>query len=255
MVSALLSGALLNCAFLAILRVARGLVAAGLGAFSRELLIVLRAGLDGGGRGVHHRPDRLQADAGLFERRAHGHPRARASASAAWPASARMLHAVNHSLTKAMLFLAGRATSWPSTAPSRPRRSAACCGPCRSPACSGWPGSWRSPARRRSGLFLSELTILKGALRSGADRRGGRRISPLLARRLRRHGDASSCAWPTAARAGRAADPERSRSCLGRVVPPRRRSAAVVLALGRLRCRTGRSRALTRGRGRQLGAR
>ena len=61
-----------------------------------------------------------------------------------------MLHAVNHSLTKAMLFLvAGNilAVYHTKSTGRGPRRAARAAG---RPACSGWPGSSPSPARRRS---------------------------------------------------------------------------------------------------------
>ena len=140
------------------------------------------------GGGVHHRPGRLQAHAGLLERRAHGHPRRWASGWAAGAALGAMLHAVNHSLTKAMLFLlAGNILAAYRTKSIR-ATCAACCGPCRSPARSGWSGSSRSPARRRSALFVSELTILKGALQQG---------QTVVCRRLSAAaGASSSSAWP-----------------------------------------------------------
>ena len=55
--SALLSGALLNCAFLGILRIHQVCVASGLADFSERLLLVLGLALDGGSCGLHHRPD------------------------------------------------------------------------------------------------------------------------------------------------------------------------------------------------------
>lgn len=104
-VSALLSGALLNCAFLAILRVHGLLVAAGLGPFSRELLIafgllsmVVAAVFILG-----------QAD---FKRMLayssveHMGILAVGAGIGGLATFGAMLHAVNHSLTKGMLFLA-----------------------------------------------------------------------------------------------------------------------------------------------------
>ena len=46
-------------------------------AFARELLVVHRPAVDGGGRRVHGPAARLQAHARLLQRRAHGHPGAR----------------------------------------------------------------------------------------------------------------------------------------------------------------------------------
>jgi hydrogenase-4 component F len=102
--SALLSGALLNCAFLAVLRVHQVLDAAALGAFSRDLLLLLgmfsmavaAAFLVG------------QAD---FKRMLayssveHMGVMALGVGLGAAGAAGSMLHAVNHSVTKAMLFL------------------------------------------------------------------------------------------------------------------------------------------------------
>ncbi len=72
-VSALLSGALLNCAFLGILRVQQVCAAAGMASFGGDLLILfglLSMGLAGG---VHPPPNRLQTHAGVLQRGAHGH--------------------------------------------------------------------------------------------------------------------------------------------------------------------------------------
>jgi hydrogenase-4 component F len=105
MVSALLSGVLLNCAFLAILRGHSLLVKAGLGDFSRELLVLF--GLVS------------MVFAAVFVIRQADYKRLLAYSSVEHmgilslgagiggiAGFGSMLHAVNHSLTKAMLFLA-----------------------------------------------------------------------------------------------------------------------------------------------------
>ncbi len=76
-VGAIFAGGVTSCAFLAFLRVYQICQAAGEGAYASRLLLVHGALLDGGGRALHGRPARLQADARLFQRRAHGHPHAR----------------------------------------------------------------------------------------------------------------------------------------------------------------------------------
>jgi hydrogenase-4 component F len=104
MVSALLSGVLLNCAFLAILRGHSLLVRAGLGDFSRELLVIF--GLIS------------MTVAGLFMIRQMDFKRLLAYSSVEHmgilalgvgiggvAGFGSMLHAVNHSVAKAMLFL------------------------------------------------------------------------------------------------------------------------------------------------------
>jgi hydrogenase-4 component F len=105
MVSALLSGVLLNCAFLAILRGHSLLVRAGLGDFSRQLLVIFGLG--------------SMAVAGLFIIRQMDFKRLLAYSSVEHmgilvlgvgiggvAGFGSMLHAVNHSVAKAMLFLA-----------------------------------------------------------------------------------------------------------------------------------------------------
>ena len=101
-VSALLSGALLNCAFLGILRAHQVCVAAGLATFSQNLLMTFGLLSMAGGGCVHPGPDRLQAHARVLERRAHGDPGPGRGLGGAGVFGA-VLHAVNHSLTKAAL--------------------------------------------------------------------------------------------------------------------------------------------------------
>ena len=87
-VSALLSGALLNCAFLGILRVHQVLLAGRAGGVRAAAAAGAGPVLDGVRRRVRDPPGRLQAAAGLLLGGAHGHPGARASGSAARPPSA-----------------------------------------------------------------------------------------------------------------------------------------------------------------------
>ena len=150
LVSALLSGALLNCAFLGILRAHQVCVAAGLADFSQELLRDLRPAVDGRRGGLHPRPDRLQADARLFERRAHGHPGAGRRAGRG--RRLRRGAARGQSLAdQGDACSSWRATSWRAigTKSVRDIRGVRR-GCCRCRGCSGSPASWRSPARRRS---------------------------------------------------------------------------------------------------------
>ena len=156
---------LLNCAFLGILRAHQICVAAGLAPFSQGLLQVLRAAFDGGRSRVHPGPVRLQADARLLERRAHGHPGARRRA---WGSGAfgTALHAVNHSLTKACLFLvAGNILAAYET-----KSVAEVQGLSRRLPFSGvlWVAGFLAISGSPPfGPFLSELTILKAALDQG----------------------------------------------------------------------------------------
>ncbi len=150
-VSALLSGALLNCAFLAVLRGYQVLVPAGLGEFGGSLLVLLGlVSMACRGR-LHRRPDRLQAHAGLLVGRAHGDPGARRRPR--WRRRLRRPAARGESLAhQGRCCSSSPATSSPPTRASRPARYAASPGGCRSPACCGSRGFSRSPARRRSGL-------------------------------------------------------------------------------------------------------
>jgi len=99
-VSALLSGALLNCAFLALLRVHAVLVAADLGDFSRSIFLLF-----GCCRSAWRRSSswarRLQTAAGLLQRREHGHPR---HGRRRGRGLRRSLPALNHSLAREVCF-------------------------------------------------------------------------------------------------------------------------------------------------------
>ncbi len=164
-VSALLSGALLNCAFLGILRVQQVCAAAGEGAFGRDLLV---------GFGLLS-----MAVAAVFITGQADYKRMLAYSSVEHmgilalgvglggvAAFGAMLHAVNHSLTKAMLFLvAGNilaAYQSKSTADVR--------GVLRVLPVSGvlWVmGFLAITGSPPFGPFLSEFTILRGALDQG----------------------------------------------------------------------------------------
>jgi hydrogenase-4 component F len=165
-VSALLSGALLNCAFLALFRVHALLGAAGQGNFSRELLILF---------GLFS-----MAVAAVFILRQADYKRMLAYSSVehmgilalgvgvgGLAAYGSMLHAVNHSLTKGMLFLAaGNILACYRTKSTAGTRGLLA----RLPVTGllwllGFLAITGSPP---FGPFLSELTILKGILDGGS---------------------------------------------------------------------------------------
>ena len=165
MISTLLSGALLNCAFLGILRGNSILDAAGIGGFSKELLIFF--GL------------LSMSIAAVFVIRQTDYKRMLAYSSiehmgilslgvgiGGLAATGAMLHAVCHSLTKGMLFLcagqilhvyrtktAGDVRHVMQTLPFTGLLWAA--------------GFFAIAGSPPFGLFISELTILKGALATG----------------------------------------------------------------------------------------
>ncbi len=164
-VSALLSGALLNCSFLGILRAYQVCNAAGLGSFCKDLFIIL--GL------------LSMAIATIFIMRQVDYKRMLAYSSiehmgiltlgvglggAATFGS--MLHTINHSLTKAMLFLvAGNILSVYKT-----KRISDIKGVLKLIPVSGtlWLAGFLSiTGFPPFGTFLSEFTILKGALEQG----------------------------------------------------------------------------------------
>ena len=165
-VSALLSGALLNCAFLAILRAQQVLVAAGQGAFGRELLLFF--GL------------LSMAVAAVFIMSQADYKRMLAYSSVEHMGIlslgvgiggngtfGAMLHAVNHSLTKAMLFLvAGNIVT-----AYRSKKTVEVSGMLRLTPVSG--GLWLMGFLAITGSppfgpFLSEFTILKAAVDGGS---------------------------------------------------------------------------------------
>ena len=165
MISALLSGALLNCAFLAILRMFSVLAAAGLGPFASDLMVLfgllsmavaavfLIAQVDFkrllAYSSVEHMGI-LSLGVGLGGLAGFG----------------AMLHALNHSLTKAALFLtAGNVLSLYKT-----KRIDQVTGLLKvSPltACLWLAGLLAITGSPPFGLFVSELTILRGALAGG----------------------------------------------------------------------------------------
>jgi hydrogenase-4 component F len=166
LVSALLSGALLNCAFLAILRILAVCAAAGLGPFGRQVLLVfglvsiaVAAGLIIGQAdykrmlaysSVEHMGI-LAVGIGL-------------GGSGDWGA---LFHAVNHSLTKAALFLlAGNILSAYGT-----KKSADVAGVLRRIPVTGvlWiAGFFAILGAPPFGAFSSELAILRAAVGSGS---------------------------------------------------------------------------------------
>ena len=160
-VSALLSGALLNCAFLALLRVNAVVAAAGLADFSGELLIgfgllsmaVAAAFIIGQGDFKRLLAYSSVEHMGIL---AFG-----AGLGAAAPAA--MLHAVNHSLTKGFLFL----TAGNILAASRTKSVGEIRGLLRALPRSGalWLlGFLAITGSPPFGTFVSELWILQGAL-------------------------------------------------------------------------------------------
>ncbi|MEN6408025.1 MAG: proton-conducting transporter membrane subunit [Thermoguttaceae bacterium] len=164
-VSALLSGALLNCAFLTILRTHGLLAAAGLADFSSDLLI---------GFGLLS-----MAVAAVFIVGQADFKRMLAYSSVEHmgilslgigvggaAAFGAMLHAVNHSLTKAMLFLAaGNILALYRTKSTVRVRGVLRCSPITGVLwMAGFLAIVGSPP---FGLFLSELTILKGMFDAG----------------------------------------------------------------------------------------
>jgi hydrogenase-4 component F len=167
-VSALLSGALLNCAFLSILRSYQVLVAAGCAAFGQELLVLL--GLVSMGVAAvfivgQQDYKRLLAYSSVE----HVGILALGVGLGGVGAFGAMFHAVNHSLTKAMLFLvAGNLLAAYGTKSCREIRGALHVLPVTAALwLAGFLAITGSPP---FGAFLSEFTVLKAALDQG---RGG----------------------------------------------------------------------------------
>jgi hydrogenase-4 component F len=164
-VSALLSGALLNCAFVAILRIQQVCIAAGEAAFGQQLLIVF---------GLFS-----MAVAAVFIISQADYKRMLAYSSVehmgilalgigigGMATFGAMLHAVNHSLTKAMLFfIAGNILAAYKTKSTREVK-----GVMRVLPISGllWMAGFLAiTGSPPFGLFLSEFTILKAAVERG----------------------------------------------------------------------------------------
>ena len=164
-ISALLSGALLNCAFLAILRIQQVMAAAGLAMFSQRLLLIF---------GLFS----MLAAAAFILRQAdfkrmlayssveHMGVMSAAVGLGAGGSFGAMLHALNHSLIKGMLFLvAGNIL-----AVYRTKSTSQIQGIVRALPVSGilWVAGFLAIAGSPPfGLFLSELVILKSALDQG----------------------------------------------------------------------------------------
>jgi hydrogenase-4 component F len=164
-VSALLSGALLNCAFISILRLQQVCCAAQLPAFGQELLLLF--GLVSMGL------------AGVFILRQADYKRMLAYSSvehmgilalgvglAGGGVFGALLHALNHALVKAMLFMAAGNILWA----YRTKRVSAVSGVLQRIPASGilWLAGFLAIAGSPPfGTFLSEFTILKAALDQG----------------------------------------------------------------------------------------
>lgn len=164
-VSALLSGALLNCAFIGILRAWQVLVAAGLAPFGQEVLVVLGL-LSMGVAAVFilGQPDYKRMLA--YSSVEHMGILALGIGLGGAGAFGALLHAVNHSLAKGMLFLvAGNLLAVYRTKLCSDVRGAA-----RLLPVSGalWVmGCLAITGSPPFGPFLSELTVLKAALDAG----------------------------------------------------------------------------------------
>jgi len=166
MVSALLSGALLNCAWLAILRSHHVLVAAGIGDFSRDLLVLF--GLFSmvlGAVFIINQTDfkRMLAYSSVEHM---GILALAVGAGSAWAGYGAMLHAANHSLTKGLLFLtAGNILAHYHTKSTLAVRGLK--GPLPLTALLWVAGFLAITGSPPFGTFASELTILKGIFDAG----------------------------------------------------------------------------------------
>jgi hydrogenase-4 component F len=164
-VSALLSGALLNCAFLAIIRGHTILTAAGLGGFSGELLVafgILSMGVAAALIIRQRDYKRLLAYSSIE----HMGILALGLGLGGLAASGAMLHAVNHSAAKGLLFLvAGNLLATYGTKDVWAVR-----GVLRVTPLTGvlWLGGFLAiTGSPPFGTFFSELTILRGAMQQG----------------------------------------------------------------------------------------
>ena len=110
--------------------------------FARELLVGMGLLSMACRRRVHGAPARLQTHAGLFQRRAHGHPGASASGIGGPRLFGALLHMVNNGLTKGVLFLSAGNIHRAYGSKSRATTSA---------------GRIRRTARSRAALFLAGL--------------------------------------------------------------------------------------------------
>ena len=176
MVSALLSGSLLNCAFLGLLRGHAVLGAAGLGSFSGELLVLF--GLISMGLAAV-----FLIRQGEFKRMLayssveHMGILALGVGLGGLASTGALLHAVNHSLTKGLLFLAaGNLLATYGTKIAVEIRGALGVSPLTG--CLWVAGFLAITGSPPFGLFVSELTILRGAMETG---RWGVAVGYLLA--------------------------------------------------------------------------
>ena len=164
-VSALLSGALLNCAFLGIVRAQQVLSAAGQGSFGRELLTVF--GLTSMGFAAVFLLQQADYKRLLaYSSVEHMGVLALGVGLSGLAGYGALLHAVNHSATKAMLFL----TAGNLLARVRTKSTADTRGVLRIAPVSGvlWlVGLLAITGSPPFGPFLSELTILRGAMEQG----------------------------------------------------------------------------------------
>lgn len=164
-VSALLSGALLNCAFLAILRLHGVCVAAGQAAFSADLLVLFGL-ISMGFAAVFIVGQRDYKRMLAYSSVEHMGIAALGIGLGGAAGPGALLHVVNHSLTKGMLFLlAGNVL-----AAYRTRSSAEVSGLLRVLPVSGYlwfAGFLAITGSPPFGPFLSEFTILRGALAAG----------------------------------------------------------------------------------------
>jgi len=165
LVSALLSGALLNCAFLGILRVQQVLIAAGLAPFGQQLLVgfgLLSIGI--GAAFILRQPDYKRMLA--YSSVEHMGILALGVGVGGAAVFGALFHAVNHSLVKGMLFLvAGNILAAAQTKTVADIRGLA-----RSLPVSGalWlAGFFAITGTPPFGTFLSEITILKAAIDGG----------------------------------------------------------------------------------------
>jgi len=165
MVSTLLSGALLNCAFLGILRSHGILSAAGLGLFSGELLVFFGLlSMSVSAVFLIHQADykRMLAYSSIE----HMGILAMGVGLGGLAASGAMLHAIGHSFTKGMLFLTAGQLLY--TYGSKAAEDV--CGALKTVPWVGFlwlTGFLAITGSPPFGLFMSELTILKGALEAG----------------------------------------------------------------------------------------
>ena len=184
-VSAMLSGALLNAAMLGIVRYLAICDAAGVGHFARTVLIALGVLSLLRWRTVHRAPKRHQAADGLFQRRAHGRRcarlrirrdirRRRRALPHAEPFTEQVSDVLRRRQRHAQLTARRRFAEIRGVWTHYPVRAA--CGS-RAPS--------RSPGAPPFGLFLSELSILRGGLAQHL-RLGGRRHDRAADRHLRR---------------------------------------------------------------------